>query len=121
MGFVQRVVGAGQAASTPNIPPRWGRPSWLVIGSGGMVASVGDMRRAFEYIATGRLLRGPWLQRYRGAHLGIGGSDRGFLFLRITADGDSAVYLASHSQRPPTDSEPLVQALIGMVLPDRGR
>jgi CubicO group peptidase (beta-lactamase class C family) len=112
-------VGSGQAASTPSIPPRWGPASWLVIGSGGMVSSVGDMRRGFEYIASGRLLRGPWLQRYLVARVGIGGSDRGYLFLRVTADDGSAVYLASHSHRQAGDDGRLVQGLIGLVLPDR--
>lgn len=112
-------VGAGKAAATPNIPPRWGRASWLVIGSGGMVSSVADMRRGFEHLASGRWLRGEWLQRYLAARVGVGGSDRGFLFLRVTAADGSAVFPASHTHRGPQADERLVQGLIGMVLPER--
>lgn len=112
-------VGGGRPASVPNIPPRWGRASWLVIGSGGMVSSVADMRRGQEFIAAEKLLRGEWLQRYLAPKLAMGGSARGFLFVRIVGANGDALFLASNTHRGPGEHGHLIESLMGMVLPDR--
>lgn len=112
-------VGYGNPASAPNIPPLWGPASWLVIGSGGMVSSVADMQRGYNYILGGSWLRGEALDDYQRLRVGIGGSDRGFFFLRVGGDQGDALFLASNSDKGPAANEALVRSLIGMVLPDR--
>ncbi len=107
-------VGIGRPASQPNIPPRWGPVSWLVVGSGGMVSSVADMQRAHQYI-TRHWLKGDWLQRYLSLRVAVGGSDRGFLFLRVASDDGSAVFMASHTQTDRAGTDALVQGLIGLL------
>jgi CubicO group peptidase (beta-lactamase class C family) len=62
----------------PNIPPNWGPTSWLVMGSGGMYSTLGDMLRFYEFIRTSGVLKPEYAARYNGAGVGVGGSDRGF-------------------------------------------
>ena len=112
-------IGYGQPASSPNIPPLWGPVSWLVIGSGGMVSSVADMQRGYNYLLSGKWLRGDSLLEYQRLRVGVGGSDRGFFFLRVGGDNGDALFLASNSAKGPAANEQLVQSLIRMVLPQR--
>ena len=108
-------VGPGTQSSTPNIPPRWGPASWLVMGSGGMVSSVADMQRGFDCLKAGKLLQGKFLQEYLQARLASGGTDRGFLFLRVAGDNDSVLFLASNSPLGAAGIEGLLPSLIEMV------
>lgn len=87
----------------PNIPPRWGRTSWLVMGSGGMVSTLDDLRRFYDGIATGTLLKdaGPI-----GKGMSVNGSDRGFLFVRVDNGRGDQLYLLSN-----TDGE---RAMVGL-------
>ncbi len=112
-------VGLGNKASEPNIPPRWGPTSWLVMGSGGMVSSVADMQRGFDFLRTGKLLEGKYLREYLGPRIAIGGTDRGFLFLRVAGDDDSVLFLASNSQQGPAGIESLLPSLIELVRPGK--
>ncbi len=112
-------VGYGKPAATPNIPPLWGPTSWLVNGSGGMVSSVSDMQRGYNYLLSGDLLHGETLQEYQKLRVGVGGSDRGYFFLRVGGDKGDALFLASNSDKGPAANETLVRSLIGMVLPER--
>jgi CubicO group peptidase (beta-lactamase class C family) len=111
-------VGYGEQASTPNIPPRWGPASWLVIGSGGMVSSIADMQRGFDHVNSGKLLTGDRLREYQRAKLAIGGTNRGFFFLRIAADDGSVLFLASNAMQDPQEESDLVESLISMLRPD---
>jgi len=66
----------------PNIPPNWGPTSWLVMGSGGMFSTLGDLDRYYAAMESGRLLTGEWARWGAGERVGAGGSDRGFFILR---------------------------------------
>ena len=50
-------VGYGfRKSSTPNSPPHWGKTSWLVMGSGGQVSTLGDMLRWEVAMREGKIL-----------------------------------------------------------------
>lgn len=118
LGRNEFAVGYGEIAATPNIPPQWGPASWLVMGSGGMVSSVADIQRGFDYLNAGKLLSGEMLREYRKANLAVGGTNRGFFLLRVRGDDDSVLYLASNTMRGPGDSAELVRSLIGLLQAD---
>jgi CubicO group peptidase (beta-lactamase class C family) len=75
-------VGRGMRSSgVINAPPYWGRTSWLVMGSGGQVATVGDMARWIEALHAGKIIDGQNLRRIvgpRGEAFGVGGNMFGF-------------------------------------------
>lgn len=83
-------VGYGDyAASEPNIPPEWGRTSWLIKGSGGMVSTPHDLYRFFESMRSGEILRGEAREGYLQRGSSTGATDRGFLFVHAWPGGDS--------------------------------
>ncbi len=47
-----------------NAPPYWGQTSWLVMGSGGMISTTGDMLRWQEALRRGDILSPEWTTRY---------------------------------------------------------
>ena len=82
-----------------NAPSHWGETSWLVLGSGGMISTPGDLYRWRQFLASGDVL-GPAAQsRYglHGASLFEGGNDRGFVNT-IGARGGDLVIVCSNSQ-----------------------
>ena len=92
--------GPGQSVGLPNIPPNWGPTSWLVMGSGGMFSTLGDMRRYYEALDAGRILTGEWLDR--GVTVGVGGSDRGFyIFHAANGMGNRVLLLMNGEGRRP--------------------
>lgn len=72
-----------------NAPPYWGPTSWLVMGSGGMVSTTGDMLRWNRALRSGRLLSKASLADYwapPGAVLD-GGDMYGFLIVYTEGPG----------------------------------
>lgn len=60
-------VGAGaKSHGEINAPPYWGPTSWLVMGSGGQVSTVGDINRWLEALRAGKILSAESLARYFG-------------------------------------------------------
>lgn len=58
-------IGYGDRTSGEiNAPPYWGRTSWLVMGSGGMVSTVNDLYRWNQAMRAGKLLDQQWAARY---------------------------------------------------------
>jgi CubicO group peptidase (beta-lactamase class C family) len=81
-----------------NSPAHWGETSWLVLGSGGMVSTPGDLWRWRQFLASGQAF-GEEAQRRIGVgrvFLAEGGNDRGFINT-IGAGGDSLVIVCSNS------------------------
>jgi CubicO group peptidase (beta-lactamase class C family) len=88
------------AVGLPNIPPNWGPTSWLVMGSGGMFSTLGDMQRYYETLEAGRILTGEWLRN--GLTVGVGGSDRGFyIFHAANGTGTRVLFLMNGEGRRP--------------------
>jgi CubicO group peptidase (beta-lactamase class C family) len=82
-------VGYGtQKSSEPNSPPNWGTTSWLVMGSGGQVSTLGDMLRWETAISNGKILSPESTRLYLGA------GDR------VSSDGDMFGFEFMHSRNP---------------------
>jgi CubicO group peptidase (beta-lactamase class C family) len=103
LGVGDFAVGYGASAvGVPNIPPNWGPTSWLVMGSGGMFSTLGDMERFYAAVEAGRLLTGEWARWLQGPGVDVGGSDRGFFILRATnGRGTQVLYLMNGEGRAP--------------------
>ncbi len=77
-------VGYGRKKSSePNSPPNWGRTSWLVMGSGGQVSTLGDMLRWEQAMKSGKILSPESTKLYQrnGDGLSADGDDFGFEFM----------------------------------------
>lgn len=118
LGVDEFAVGYGaSAAGVPNIPPNWGPTSWLVMGSGGMFSTLGDMERFYAAIEAGRLLTGEWARWQQGAVLDVGGSDRGFFIARSTnGQGTQVLYMMNGEGRAPA-SRALLRSVERLVEP----
>ncbi len=92
-------AGGGEQRGLPNIPPNWGPTSWLVMGSGGMFSTVGDLRRFYAHIMTSGVLEPRYTELFLGQRAGLDGSDRGFELFSFTDDGfrDEAYVMLSQS------------------------
>lgn len=94
----------GRVWGEVNAPPYWGPTSWLVLGSGGMVSTPGELARFYQWVASGDVL-GPAGQEAFGIHgalLNEGGNDRGFVNT-IGLYGRNIVIVCSNSQTEPGD------------------
>lgn len=84
---VDRVaVGYGMASSTPNSPPHWGKTSWLVMGSGGQVATLADMYRFEVAMRNGSILSAESTAAFLRTRTGVcqDGDQFGFEFIHST-------------------------------------
>jgi len=80
-----------------NAPPYWGPTSWLVLGSGGQVSTVGDMYRFVSGMRAGKLLDDEMRRRLFSTWQGVlaGGSIFGYEIL-YTTDPDNMMILISN-------------------------
>lgn len=78
LAFTDFAAGGGIQRGLPNIPPNWGPTSWLVLGSGGMFSTLGDLRRFYVYITTSGVLEPQYTELFLSERAGLDGSDRGF-------------------------------------------
>ena len=99
----QFAVGYGASSvGVPNIPPNWGPVSWLVMGSGGMFSTLGDLDRYDAAIASGTLLTGTFAKWQQGEQANAGGSDRGFFIFHVTnGRGTEVLFLMNGEGRAP--------------------
>jgi CubicO group peptidase (beta-lactamase class C family) len=77
-------VGYGRKKSSePNSPQHWGPTSWLVMGSGGQVSTLGDMLRWEQQMKSGKILSPESRKLYQreGDGLSMDGDDFGFEFM----------------------------------------
>lgn len=81
-----------------NSPAHWGKTSWLVLGSGGMVSTTGDLHRWRSFLREDGVLSDGSLEKYgiHGMFMAEGGNDRGFINT-IGANGRDLVILCSNS------------------------
>jgi len=108
-------AGDEQQVSDPNSPPLWGPTSWLIKGSGGMVASVPDIQRWFDGLRAGRVLRGDVQAAYLRRGHAIGASDRGFLFVHAWDRADTMIFLAASGGVRGTEADHLERRILALV------
>jgi CubicO group peptidase (beta-lactamase class C family) len=120
-GDDQFAVGyGGEAVGTPNIPKHWGKTSWLVMGSGGMQSTPGDLYRWHTAIKERKTLGDAAARRYLEPGIVAGGDDRGF-FCLYNQGGDDQVIVCSNSHSGPGDrASAVARALVMMAMPPRG-
>ncbi|MEZ5708970.1 MAG: serine hydrolase domain-containing protein [Blastomonas sp.] len=88
------VGGGPQSVGNPNIPPNWGRISWLVKGSGGMYSNLDDLLRFYRLVRSDQVLDEHHRAYFLGSSVSSDGSMRGFeLFSAYDEDGADAVYV----------------------------
>ena len=96
-------IGYGRTQPTePNSPQHWGKTSWLVKGSGGMVSTVGDLWRWHVAMKEGKLLGAEAMKKYPLYSAGVGGNMRGFLNC-FDYEPDAAYILCSNSHEAMDD------------------
>lgn len=86
----------GQPRGEINTPRHWGRTSWLVMGSGGMASTPGDLHRWLLAIREERTLSAASAARYWTGGVLAGGDDRGF-FCLYTEGPDDLMILCSNA------------------------
>ncbi len=88
------VGGGPEKVGLPNIPPNWGKTSWLVKGSGGMYSTLGDLRNFYEYVRSGEVFDEDQRKYFQNLSVNVDGSMRGFELFSISDPGaDTEVYL----------------------------
>jgi CubicO group peptidase (beta-lactamase class C family) len=117
LGLRDFAVGYGRSSvGVPNIPPNWGPTSWLVMGSGGMYSTLGDMLRFYRFLQTGDVLDEEQARRMGGETVAIGGSERGFYFFYASnGRGNAAMLLLNGGGQSP-EVRDLSQALETLVM-----
>ncbi|QLC25236.1 beta-lactamase family protein [Parasphingopyxis algicola] len=92
-------AGGGVQRGLPNIPPNWGPTSWLVLGSGGMFSTLGDLRRFYIFVTQSGVLEPRYTEHFLSARAGLDGSDRGFELFSFTDENftDEAYVMLSQS------------------------
>lgn len=86
-----------------NAPPYWGNASWLVMGSGGQISTVGDTSRFLTAMREGRILEPEWAERFFGPGVGANrnGNAYGFeMFVYHTPMAESHAVLISNANKP---------------------
>lgn len=75
----------------PNIPPNWGKTSWLIKGSGGMYSTLGNLQQFYNYVRSGKVLDEEHSKVFKRNAINLDGSDRGFeLFSSFHTNGDES-------------------------------
>jgi CubicO group peptidase (beta-lactamase class C family) len=116
LAFSDFAAGGGVRHGLPNIPPNWGPTSWLVLGSGGMFSTLGDLRRFYAYITTSGVLEPRYTELFLSERAGLDGSDRGFELFSFSDENfsDQAYVMLSDSGEEGaimTILRPLIQLL----------
>ncbi len=111
------VGGGPDIVGNPNTPPNWGRTSWLVMGSGGMYSSLGDLKKFFEFARRSNI---PALsRRFSGKGVGLGGSDRGFHVVHVFSGSENEALLLLNSGGQNSSVRALTQALERLIIGER--
>lgn len=88
------VGGGPEKIGLPNIPPNWGKTSWLVKGSGGMYSTLADLRKFYEYVLSEEVFDKDQRNYFQNLSVDVDGSMRGFeLFSISDPSADTEVYL----------------------------
>jgi len=105
----------GKTAGAINCPKYWGRTSWLVMGSGGMESTPGDLYRWLEAIRSGKTLSPASAARYWSHGLLAGGDVRGYLCMYREGPGDYFILCANGGSGPDGRASAVAEALDRLV------
>jgi CubicO group peptidase (beta-lactamase class C family) len=115
-------VGHGSSSiGVPNIPPNWGPTSWLVMGSGGMYATLPDLVRFHAFVRSGTPLDEAHATRFRSAMSSVDGSDRGFELFHVYNPPGREVFLLVNASGPGGERRELFRALARLAGMSAGR
>lgn len=105
-----------QSFGDVNTPRHWGRTSWLVMGSGGMASTPGDLHRWLTAIRDGRTLSPRAAGKYWTGGVLAGGDDRGF-FCLYNEGPDNLMILCSNAHTRRGDlASAAGRRLVGLVM-----
>jgi len=109
-------VGGGPSrVGVPNIPPNWGRTSWLIKGSGGMYSTLPDLLRFYSFVREGGVFEDQYANHFRSPFITVDGSDRGFeLFHAYNPQGNEAILMVNMPGNRP-DVRGMFRALARLV------
>ncbi|HEX6790581.1 MAG TPA: serine hydrolase domain-containing protein, partial [Candidatus Krumholzibacteria bacterium] len=106
-----------QPAGKINSPKYWGRTSWLVMGSGGMSSTAGDLYRFFTAVRGARVLSDAAAKKFGpGGGVMVGGDDRGFLCMHAEKGRDMFVLVSNAHSGPGDGAWALGNRLAEMVV-----
>jgi len=113
-------VGYGlQKVGKINSPRYWGKTSWLVKGSGGMVSNPGNLYQWVQAIRTGKTLSAKAAEKYWSGGVLAGGNDRGFFCLYTEGPGNM-VFLCANAHTDMNDcTKALADGLARLVMSGR--
>ena len=110
-------VGPGTTFGRPNAPQHWGETSWLVMGSGGMISTTGDLYRWLRAMHAGELLSPSSLERFWVGAVLAGGNDRGF-GCSYTEGPDTLAIICTNSESGMDSLAAQVQEAVMMLILD---
>ena len=106
----------------PNIPPNWGKTSWLVLGSGGMCSTMEDMLKFYALVRSEKVLKPPYNRRFNRFGASLNGSMRGaYLSHAYTGVNDEAILMSNIDADSPREGDvdekmtAIVRALEGFI------
>jgi CubicO group peptidase (beta-lactamase class C family) len=105
----------GKHAGRINIPKYWSRTSWLVMGSGGMVSTPGDLYRWLQAIRNGTTLGAAYAARYFSGGVLAGGDMRGYFTLYTEGPKDLFILCSNAHAHPGDYTTRVGDALVELV------
>ena len=106
----------GQVVGERNSPLHWGKTSWLVMGSGGMVSTAQDLYTFAREIRSGDYLSEETRKLYAGEQAGIGGNQRGFFCATAIREDDVAILCSNDHSMDGGIEMALGRALTTLIL-----
>lgn len=109
--------GGPSLVGDPNIPPNWGKTSWLVNGSGGMYSTLTDLMKFYVYLRNSGVLDPYYVSHFENRAVNIDGTVRGFeLFSSRDEKGADEVFLVVNMQGPNAIFGDISRALDAIIL-----
>lgn len=115
LGLTDFAAGGGNQVGLPNIPPNWGPTSWLVMGSGGMFSSLGDLRRFYAYVTGDAVLQPRYAEHFQKPQANLDGSERGFDLFSFSDENRSDEVFVFLNDGGPEAMRPLVRPLVELL------
>ncbi|GJM19612.1 MAG: hypothetical protein DHS20C14_18250 [Phycisphaeraceae bacterium] len=97
-----------------NSPPHWGATSWLVMGSGGMVGTTGDLYKFHTAIDTGVLLSEGVVELYPSSGVYANGNMYGFETMYNYGPGDR-FYVNCNTSNPMSQTDGYALEPLGLA------
>lgn len=90
----------------PNIPPNWGKTSWLILGSGGMCSTLEDILKFFALVRSDKVLKPPHNARFNRYGSSLNGSMRGAYLSHVyTGVDDEAIMMSNIDADSPREGD----------------